>query len=350
MLARLLVAVVGIALAFRIALPGGDGEDKGIARALVDAWQVPAVEVLLWFGLAWGILGVGLWLGAIRFRILLHGGGLDVPLPVLFRAYLVAAFVNLVLPGAILGDVYRFWDARRNTGQGPVVLGIVAVERVLSLAALGSIALAIAPAIPLIQDDRALLWLLVAAGATFVLAALAVLRPVGNRALRAMVRSFSPVLPRIAGALERALAAVAVLAASPSTIARAFALSLANQGLPVLALVVLAVPLDALVPWYWFAVIVPFVTLVSLFPISIGGAGVRELLYVALFGAVGMPAESALALSLSVFAAALLWGLLGLAVLLVGRSGRASSPAPVVAPQHEDGLVLSADARGRADR
>ena len=63
----------------------------------------------------------------------------------------------------------------------------------------------------------------------------------------------------------------------------------------------------------------PFVTLVSLLPISIGGTGVREVLYVSLFGAVGMSADVALALSLSVLAAALVWGGVGLAVFAAGR-------------------------------
>ena len=117
----------------------------------------------------------------------------------------------------------------------------------------------------------------------------------------------------------RALDAVRSLAAKPAVVARAFGWSLVNQGLPVLALVVLAIPLDAWVPWYWFLVIVPFVTLVSLLPISIGGTGVREVLYVSLFGAVGMRADAALALSLSVLAAALVWGGVGLAVFAAGR-------------------------------
>ena len=91
-----------------------------------------------------------------------------------------------------------------------------------------------------------------------------------------------------------------------------------------LAIGVLAIPLAAWVPWYWFAVIVPFVTLVSLLPISIGGTGVREVLYVSLFGAVGMRADVALALSLSVLAAALIWGGIGLAVFAVGRRGDSS--------------------------
>ncbi len=46
-----------------------------------------------------------------------------------------------------------------------------------------------------------------------------------------------------------------------------------------------------------------------------------------LFGAVGMRPETALALSLSVLAAALLWALLGLVVFATGRRDDPASPA-----------------------
>jgi hypothetical protein len=64
---------------------------------------------------------------------------------------------------------------------------------------------------------------------------------------------------------------------------------------------------------------VPFVALVSLIPISIGGIGVREYLYVALFGAVGMSAQSALALALSVLAAAIAFAVLGFVIFSFDR-------------------------------
>ena len=67
--------------------------------------------------------------------------------------------------------------------------------------------------------------------------------------------------------------------------------------------------------------IVPLVTLVTLIPVSIGGAGLREWLYVELFGALGMRAEVALSLSLSVFATTLVWGFVGLALFAWGRRG-----------------------------
>ena len=66
----------------------------------------------------------------------------------------------------------------------------------------------------------------------------------------------------------------------------------------------------------------------SLLPISIGGTGVREALFVALFGAVGMRAEVALALSLSTLGVALGWGLLGLALFAAGRRSTTSDGGP----------------------
>ena len=65
--------------------------------------------------------------------------------------------------------------------------------------------------------------------------------------------------------------------------------------------------------------IIPFTTLASLLPISIGGTGVREALFVALFGAVGMRPEVALVLSLSTLFVALAWGLVGLGLFALGR-------------------------------
>ena len=317
---RAAVAVGALVLAFRLALPEGE---ESIVATLLAAWKVPFAEALAWFVLAWAILGVSLFVGAVRFRGLLRGAGLDMDLGTLFRAYLVASFFNLVLPGAMLGDVYRFFDARRDTGEGSRVLGLVVLERVLGLAALGAIALAVAPFVPSVQADLEVIVLLVVAGTGFVGVAVAVLLPSVNRILRGLAS-------RVSRRADRALAAVGDVASKPAVVARAFGWSLVNQGLPVLALAVLAVPLDAMVGWQWFAVIVPFVTLVSLLPISIGGTGVREVLYVSLFGAVGMPAEAALTLSLSVLAAALVWGLVGLGLFAAGRRdepGIATTPA-----------------------
>src|SRR3546814_16191301 len=51
-----------------------------------------------------------------------------------------------------------------------------------------------------------------------------------------------------------------------------------------------------------FFIFVPIVNLLTQIPLTVGGLGLREAGFVSLFGVVGMNAESALALSLLVYA------------------------------------------------
>jgi uncharacterized membrane protein YbhN (UPF0104 family) len=298
-----------LALAIRFAVP----EDARNLAALAAAFRAPAVEALAWFAVAVALFGANFAAGAARFSGLLRGAGLDPDYGPLFRAYLVASFANVVLPGG-LGDVYRFFDARRDTGRGGEVLGIVVLERLLSLAALGAIVLL---ALPFLQlEGPGGLW---AVAALCTLAPLCPLRPVGRALLRRALPLVAALSARAAAACERALDAVALVSQQPAVLLRALGLSLGMHALPVAAVVALAAPLDADVAAPWFALIVPVVTLLSLIPVSVAGIGVREYLYIALFGAVGMRPEVALTLSLLTFAVTLVWAGIGLALFAAGR-------------------------------
>ena len=115
------VAVAGtlLVLVFRMALPK---TEAGIARAILSAWQTGPTEASCWFALAFSLFGVSFAIGASRFAILLAGAGFEVAWWILFRAYLVAGFFNLVLPGAILGDVDQ--TPGQVTGIGGLERGI----------------------------------------------------------------------------------------------------------------------------------------------------------------------------------------------------------------------------------
>lgn len=322
---RLAVAGTLLVLVFRMALPD---REAGFLAAILAAWQTGPGEAACWLALAFSLLGVSFSIGTTRFSTLLAGAGFEVAWWVLLRAYLVAGFFNLVLPGAILGDAYRVWDVRRAAGEGSRALGIVAVERLLGFSALGCFGLVAVPFIPLPGEDRYLAAIAMAACALIALVTVFALHPTTNRLLRNLIRPIARISKRGASVIDNALGAVADLAESPRVLWRAFALSLLNQGLPVVAVYCLAIPLAGMdIDWYWFAIIVPFVTLVSVIPISLGGTGVREYLYVALFGAVGMPSEAALALSLSLLATAIAWAMVGFAIFSIDRQ-RGDSHAP----------------------
>lgn len=313
---RLIVACGLLALVFDMALPESDA---GVVASVMAAWQTGPAEAASWFVLAFALFGVSFAIGASRFSALLIGAGFDVRWPLLFRAYLVAGFFNLVLPGAILGDVYRLWDVRKEAGEGSRALGTIAVERLLGLSALGCLGVVAAPFIPLAAEDRYLGFVLMGVCLVIAVTTALALHPRANGWIRKIAGLTSHISSRIGDAIDNALLAAADLAEHPRILGRAFLLSLANQGLPVAAVFCLAIPLAGDVAWYWFAIIVPFVTLVSLVPISIGGTGVREYLYVTLFGAVGMPREAALALSLSLLGTAIVWAVVGFAIFTIDR-------------------------------
>jgi len=68
-----------------------------------------------------------------------------------------------------------------------------------------------------------------------------------------------------------------------------------------------------------FVWIVALVALAQVLPITVAGLGVREGLFVFLLAQYGAPAETALALSLTVFSVTLLFALLGGALSLVNE-------------------------------
>ena len=323
---RLAVACLLLALVFNMALPESD---VGVVAAVMAAWQTSFTEAASWFLLSFSLFGISFAIGASRFATLLAGAGFDVRWPMLFRAYLVAGFFNLVLPGAILGDVYRLWDVRQEAGEGSRALGIIAVERLLGLSALGCLGVVAAPFLPLAAEDRYLGTVLMAVCGLIALTTAFALHPRANGWMRKIGALTKPISERVAGAIDGALLAAVELTTQPRVLVRAFLLSLANQGLPVAAVFCLSVPLAGEVAWYWFAIIVPFVTLVSLVPISIGGTGVREYLYVTLFGAVGMPRDAALALSLSLLGTAIVWAIVGFAIFTIDRRRGTARPEPV---------------------
>ena len=318
-LLRLVVTLGALALVIRLGLPR---DEEGVAALLRSAWVVPPLEGWSWFAVAVALFGASYAVGALRFRDLLASADMQIDYPPLLRAYIVASFFNLVLPGLIMGDVYRLADARRDAGSGARVLGIVVLERLLGFSALGSMALLALPALPA-EAPASLRWGVGLLGTLVTLGPFLLLTGRGQQLAAGVAQRLGKLHTRAASAGAQAVAAIERAGTHRVVIARTFGLSLANQWLPVCAVIALAAPLDADVALHWYAIIIPFVTLASLLPISIGGTGVREALFVALFGAVGMRPEVALVLSLSTLAVALSWGLLGLGFFLAGRRARA---------------------------
>lgn len=253
------------------------------------------------FALAVGLVAANVVVGAVRWRVLLRAYGATriAPLPALVRLYFIAFFYNNYLPGAVTGDVGRAVVTRDAfADQGATgALAIVFVERALGLFGLFALLAAGLVATHGALDVRALWWwtVLGSAGSLALVAAIPLARGLGPR--------LPARLARLAGKLPALRDGRAFVIA--------IALSVLTQALVATAGWLLLAQLAPIGPGASLLV-VPLAAATTFLPITVGGAGAREAVYVTLCGSLfGMPRGDALAASLG------LW----LAHLIVGAAG-----------------------------
>ena len=249
-------------------------------------------------------------LSAWRWRLLLAPVGLRATYARMLGFYFTGMFFNLFLPTIVGGDAVKALLLTRETGEPARATVSVFMERNVGLCSLLVVAIAAAHAAPRVElygvPLTALAWVL-AAGYAAVNAML--FRP----HLYAIVDRVIATTP-LARLRPRAASLYAAL--EPYTrawrpLAGAFALSFLHQ-VVVIAVVFLGARALALdVPPAAVAVFVPLTSLAGMIPVSVNGLGVREALYVLLFGRVGVPPEAAVSLALLYLGVTLLASLPG---------------------------------------
>jgi uncharacterized membrane protein YbhN (UPF0104 family) len=273
---------------------------------------------LRWLALAWGLFILGVVVRAARWRVLLQALGLNRPLTELVNWYLVGGFFNVILPTGFGGDAVRAAELAQDTGRlGPAVNSVI-VDRYLGLIvllAMGLTAWIIAPGIA----PSEMFWLIAALFVGGLLAAWLLRRPWwaqwGQRpgVFGRAVRLFK--LPQLSEA---------VAPYDRSTILRGLGISLVFNLLLIGWNIAIAQGLGLHLPLAVYLAFVPLTSVALLLP-AFGGLGVREMTYVGLFGSIGVPRATALALSLGVYCITVATGLIGGVLYLAGGLRRARS-------------------------
>jgi uncharacterized membrane protein YbhN (UPF0104 family) len=244
----------------------------------------------------------------------LHYLGVKVSLSSLFADTLVGTTYNLILPTSVGGDVARAVRCGRRIEVADRAWASVAFERVMGLLSL--VLVSCVGLLGTFSKDQ--LQILIAAGVMAVcLAAGLAFAPTPLR-LAARVGRLGT--KRLGDSLERLAQAFAGPLARPAARLETFAWSLAYQ------LVALTILLVAGLGWaeadlaraVYFGV--PIALVASMIPITVGGLGLRESLFVVVLEPFGVSAERALALSFVWLASNVLVGLMGLVPLLADRS------------------------------
>jgi len=228
--------------------------------------------------------------GGVRWWLLfrhLHG---SITFRLLWPSYYLGVFYNNLLPSIYGGDLARTARLYAAGFGGSALVSSAFVDRVLGLMALvsmGGMALLFAPA--RFENELALGVIGLCMLALIPILVIAVL-PQWSKRLDA---DFGNRWPR----LHAVLACFPRYRSAPGLMLAAFALSVLNQLLVVLVLVMLAPELGVHLPLLQFVVVLILVFLVASLPISLGGLGAREGAMMSLLLPLGVDAASILALS-----------------------------------------------------
>lgn len=263
-------------------------------------------------------------LSTVRWRCLLQAEKIHLSFWRLTLLYFEGMFFNLMLPTAIGGDLVRGYRVSRLTERREASLASILVERLSGFAALAIIAcIAILPVYAHVNDPL-IAWLTVgsAAGMVALIASL-----LSDRLQALFLRLLHGVgLGRFHDAVHRLYEAVQQYWTHRRTLLLALGLSLILQSLVITIFYLISQALNLSVPFRYFFLFVPLISVISMLPISIAGLGLREGSAVYLFTKVGLDSASALSLSLLWFAVTALCSGLGGIAFLIGHSQHQIDP------------------------
>ncbi len=285
-------------------------------RALLEA---AAEADLCYLAAAYALAMAGMFIRTFRWRILLNAVGAKVSASRLLYLYFVGGFFNVFLPTGLGGDVVRVLEIGPSATSEQAA-GTVLVDRLAGFVALFVMALAALPFASGVLPPSLALAIGLLAGAVCLGAALLF----EGRLLRRLTARLPGALSLASGGwLSRTY--VVITACGARAIWGALGVSAVYNLSVIWASALVARAFALQVSAWYFLLFIPITVLALLVPISIGGLGVRENIYVALFGQVGLITAQATVLSLGVYSLDVVTGLVGgVLYLMIGLAGMRS--------------------------
>jgi glycosyltransferase 2 family protein len=275
-----------------------------------------------WWLLAIAVYAATQVVSSLRWCLLAGPLGFRNPFRQFVAYYSVGMFFNLVLPTSVGGDVVRAWYLDGGSGRKVSAFLSVFADRASGLLMLIAIACIAAVCSPLHLPPRI-------TGSVYGIAAAAVLG-LGTLFLLARYRAPTtdyPVLrmgwrARVDRLLDFTRDAQSALLPGPRLFLVTTLLSVVVQAANVCVLWLAGRALGVDVPASYYWILAPVVSLMTLFPISLNGLGVREWGMVLMLAPLGVGSESATALSFLWFLTISAVSVTGAGCYLFGRFPR----------------------------
>ncbi|MDJ0845579.1 lysylphosphatidylglycerol synthase transmembrane domain-containing protein [Crocosphaera sp.] len=257
-------------------------------------------------------------LSSWRWQIVLHSTENLASINVLFSSYLVGMFLNNFLPGSLGGDVYRVYRVTQETKDWQATFVSVFLERFSGLAVLSVLAALSLPLAFELLGSWDVIILFVAVVVALVGGVMVLISP-------KLLNWAEPWLVRLRlGKLAESLARTQTLLLQFAQDRQALAYSLLLSLILDLGIIhyhyLVAQQLQLSISFWQLLVFIPIVSVVTLLPISVGGLGVREGLWIYLFARIGLTSEQAVLLSLIITGLGWLLSLVGGILFLLDES------------------------------
>lgn len=265
-----------------------------------------------WYALAFLLFQLNVVIRAWRWHVLLRTLNDRPRFSYLVYLYYIGFFANNFIPSGFGGDLVKVVTLRSSHGHGSEALSSVLMERVTGLVGSSIIALvALAWNMSAHAADielPAILWLLIVVTAVGIPAVFFAARWADPLRILLKIYPKAPTLP-FYSKIENLVNTIhrypmrALLSAL--LISLPFTLNL------ILLQVTIADAFNVHLPFGVFALFVPIIAIINLLPITFNGLGLREGIYTFLFVPIGVPAATAVAMSLAFYFLRFSAGLLG---------------------------------------
>jgi glycosyltransferase 2 family protein len=222
----------------------------------------------------------------------------------LFGIYCIGLFFNLALPTVVGGDVVKMYYAGKPSRQYARSFAATFLDRDAGMLAMMLIACAAVTLLPAAIPGIPASLVVWAAFVTFLFTNVAIFTPSLHKVVTSFLHRFK--MSRLAAKIDAISSAFQVMGREWHILAASLAISFINQFLVILVTWIMSEGLRLHVPFLYFLVFVPIITLISMIPVSLNGMGLREYAFMSLFSAIGVSSESCIALGLLSSAAIIL--------------------------------------------
>ncbi len=292
-----------------------------LARANLGTVASQLASAKLWLVIAALVLYmIAIVVNGLKWQVLLHAQGIRVPFSAMLQFLFVGFFFNNFLPANIGGDVMRGYGLARYTDRTADAAVSVIVDRVVGLTAyLSTAVIAAVVAVNLTGHNE-----LAQVEWVAIIALLGLMLGFGlllSRRLRGLIsrmfawRWLNPLAPL----WDRVSAAFNAYRFRYSALALAFGIALLGILCTTFVNWCLSQAMGGYMSLEAIFLFNPLIALVLMIPISIGGIGVSQTAYPFFFSLAGVPADHSLAVSLMIYAVAVVASLPGGVLWLKGR-------------------------------